>query len=235
MSRIEQAIQAAQGELASAQALGDADESKVTKVAAAQAKVSALQNQKKAIEDEISDAVRSRVPDAETSGKEAERKAIASALGIPVEQFGDEKLAEIKQAYQGQQTESERLKGNLESVSGERDALKGERDAFKERYENTLKASAVERELLAKGVRHGSEDSRLAMAVKNADFSKVTVKDDGTVEGADKAADGVKQASPEWFSDYAPRFGGPPPNPRPDKSGKDRPAYAGNYSIPGKG
>lgn len=226
MARIDDAIRAAETEVTTAQALPETTEdekaTKATKVAAAQAKVSVLKDQKTAIENDISDAVRGRLPDAERTAKENERKAVASALGIPVDQLTDEKLAQVKQAYQGQQSEVEREKNRAEAAEQQVTNLTTSEERAKriaenarKSHEDSIKRGALRAELLTRGVIHETNEggtSYLDLAVEQAERlgtveAKVEVQEDGSlkvvedVKGAGEAADKAAQKFPAFFGD----------------------------------
>ena len=256
MSRLDDAINQAKTDLAAANALADSDANKATKVAAAQATVNTLEAQRQAINDEINDGVRNRLPSAESTAQENERKRIAGILGIPPDQVTDEKLQEVKEAYAGQLSEVERQRQEQQSLQSRISTLETEAERNKRIAENAEKVvkqnlieSAVKDALLAEGVTHETgegKQSYLGVALEQAmklgtvDVKVVTdsdgnVKVEGDVTGAAEAARAAKEKYPVFF-------GGPTQdviNPRrTPRGGDDRPdlsesSYKPNYSIPG--
>ncbi len=250
MARIDDAITTAKGELTAAQGLSDTDEAKATKVAASQVKVSILEGQKKAIEDDINDAVTGRLPHAKEAAKNAERKSVAAALEIPADQLTDEKLAEVKRAYQGQQSEVEREKQAREAAETRATGLETSEQRARQiastaraNLEATLKRQAAEREHLKLGVVHTDEQSYLEGVMQLTGMEDITVDvdvdDDGNLtvkgepKGAKEAAEKVKERYAAMYGDYAPNLGAVPPNPRARNNVKQGQPYTGNYSIPG--
>lgn len=210
MSRIDEAIKAAQAELSTAQALPDTDEGKSTKVAGAQAKVTTLQSQKQAIEDEINDAVRNRLPDAEKNAKESERKTVAAALGIPVEQLTDEKLSEVKQAYQGQQTEADRYKQELATEREAREKAEKNRDENEKAIRANRLRDAISDALDTRELR----PNKKKLALRSIDTSGINMDEQGNITGVDEAADALKTEEASWFE------AAPPEDPSPTPPGK---------------
>ncbi len=220
--KIDELITKAQGELTAAQALPDTDDTKTSKVAAAQAKLSALQSAKDAAQEDINGAVRTRIPDAENSAKEAERKALAQSLGVAVDKL-DEELERLRKLRADQQSEVDRERQAREAAETRVSTLETESqraqriaETSRKQLEDTLKRQAVERALLAQGVIHETgegDDKRsyLDGAYKLTDTSSVTVDvevDDegnlqikGQVQNAEEAAKKTKQEYPAMFAD----------------------------------
>lgn len=256
MSRLDQLIRQAETDLSNAQALPDSDESKAGKVTEAKARLQALRDTKSAADDEINDAVRTRIPSAETTAKEEERKRIAGILGIPVEQVTDEKLQEVKEAYQGRLSETEREKQAREAAETRATTLETENERNKRiaenaraRHEDFLKRQAVVEQLLGLGVIHETGENAQSYldlatdeALKNGNVTvEVEVDDDGNlnvkgeVQGAKEAAEKVKETRPALFGEGTQQINNPPhtPQDRRRQGGGGGSAYRPALSVTG--
>lgn len=253
MARIDEAIRAAEGALTAAQALPESTDeekaTKATKVAAAQAKVDALKEQKQAIEGDINDAVQSRLPDA----KKAERETLARKLGVPVEKL-DEELDRLENERRGQQSEVSRLTSDLTQREQELATEKTEREkaqriaeTAREQLRTTLIESAVTSQLISQNVINTEEQSYLEGARNLTSLSEVSVdieiKDDGTLEvkgevqGAKEAVEKTREKYPVMFGE-AFDVATPTPPGRGGSSargggGGKKPAYTPNLAVTG--
>lgn len=257
-------ITQAQAEVTAAEALPDTDSEKPRKVAEAKGKVAALQQAKGAgytrTQTDVDNAVQGRLPDAQSSAKEDERKRVAAALGIPPEQLTDEELKRLKQLREGQQSELERAntaaqtaQQQLETTQAERDRLKKQAETARANLEETLKRQAVERALLAEGVIHGTgkdeqgneRPSYLDGARRLTDLSQVSVEVEvdqsgnlnvkGEVQGAAEAAKKTKETYPAMFGEGSSGVVNPPTTPQDRRRNTNQggPAYRPNLSVTG--
>lgn len=220
MARIDDAITAAQSEVTAAKALPENTEeekaTKATKVAAAEAKLSTLTAQKQAIQDDISDAVRGRIPDAEKTAKENERKVLAQKLGVKLEGL-DAELDRIEKERRGQQSEVSRLTSDLTTREQELATEKAEREkaqriaeTARDQLRSTLIENALTTELIKQGVIHGEEQSYLDgarnLTKRDGITVEVEIKDDGTLE-IKGDVQGAKEAVEKTKETYAVMFG----------------------------
>ena len=220
MGKLAEKISAAKTKLTQAQTSGDA-----TKVAAAQAEVNALEALDNEgfgfTQDDVNSAVTGRLPDAEASAKNAERKVLADRLGVSVEKLDDE-LKAIEEQRKSQQTEAQRLQGALSTREAELNNAQAERDKNKRiaetaraNLEEALKRSAVERALLSSGVVHETGEGKASyldvtteQALRLGDVNVEVEVDDqgnlkvkGEVTGADEATKKVKEKYPAMFGE----------------------------------
>lgn len=257
MARIDDAITQANTDLTAARALPESDTDRTVKIARAEARLNTLNDQKKAIQDDINDAVTGRLPDATRTAKEDERKAVAAVLGIPVEQLTDEKLAEVKAAYEGQLSEVEREKQRAKAAEGQVETLKAQvesannvKTTAKQATANLLIKNALKTELITQGVIHETEgdspasylDVALEQALKQEGVTVDVQVDDsgnvavqGDVQGTTDAVQKVKQKYGVFFGTGQQGIVNPRNTPRRGDDNVDisKSSYKPNYSVPG--
>lgn len=223
MSRIEQAIRAAREELDAAKALDDSDGEKAGKVAAAEAKVSVLEAQKKAIQDEINDAVRERIPGAESGAAERERKRLADLYGVTVEEL-DDKLRESADKNRTAETEAKRLQREKD----EADAAKSEAEKERDEARQTLRSRDI-RDAAYDALEAANYRGKKSHAFGSLDLSKVEEKD-----GKFDATNAVEALKADEFPGFEEPLNPPPSiQHRHKKKDEKKRAYRPNYSVPG--
>ncbi len=151
---IEDLITAAQAEVRNAEALPDTDSEKPVKVREAKAKVSGLQAAKDAgytmTQQDVSTSVQARVPDAENSGRTAERTALAKKLNVKLEDLDAEvtRLAGEKRSGETQADQERRAKEEAErqatTAGSERDDWKGIAEQARDQLAEERRRTAVE-------------------------------------------------------------------------------------------
>lgn len=238
---LQEMITAAQGKVTAAKADGDE-----AKIAAAEAELSALQNVQSAgyvhTQGDIDSAVTNRLPDAQNSAKEAERKALAQKLGVPVEKL-DEELDRMEQERRSGQSEVQRLSTDLASRDQElatertsREQAQKTAETAREQLERTLINNAITTELIKAGVIHGEEESYLEGARNLTKTDEVTVETEidadgnlkikGEVQGAKEAAENTRETYPVMFGDVVET---PIETPHGNKGGRQQKQGQGNY------
>ncbi len=238
---LEDLITAAEAEVTQAKALPDTDSEKALKVARAEAKVAGLKAAQAGgytkTQAEIDAAVQQRVPDAEGSGRTAERKALAAKLNVSVEDLDAEveRLAGERRSGETQADQERRAKAAAEAdaATAKAEAAKYKKtgESAREYLRNQLIRGELERELLKQGVINTEEVSYLEGAYNLTDKSAVNVqidiKDDGTLE-VKGGVTGVKEAVEKTKQQYAAFFGEPAPeNPHQTPGGGDSGGGAG--------
>lgn len=225
---IENLITAAQAEVTQAEQLPTTDPTRAEKIAAAKAKVAGLEAAKNAgytmTQADVTSAVQGRLPDAQSSARTEERRALAQKLGVKIEDLDAEvtRLAGEKRSGETQADQERRAKEAAETArttaEGERDKWKRTAESARENLRASIIRSAVEGELRNQGVIVNDTTNYLGGAYELTDKSAVNVqidvKDDGTLE-VKGGVTGAKEAAEKTKQQYAAMFGEPPPeNPR---------------------
>lgn len=190
---------------------------------------------------DVSGSAASARTEGRSAGETAERERIRKLYGLSEEDDLDAAIKADAERRRNEQSEADRLKGEVESLKADRDTAQSSGETYESLYKKSLADAALERELISQGVRTSAEDSRLSMAVANTDRSKVQVDLEtdengnvtgGTVSGASEAAKATAEAIPEWFGSTTNKQG--PPEAPEDKGGrvKGQSAYKPNYSRP---
>jgi hypothetical protein len=124
---------------------------------------------------------------ARKEGRQAAERELAEQLGVSID--------EAKQIIKNHQAEQEKQKTDLDREKEAR--RKAEETATAKEKAANERIKKTELKLALRNADINPE--RLDMALRLADLDKLTIADDGNVEGLDEVVSAVSEASPEWF------------------------------------